>query len=65
MAKCNNPATVRYTWPGKDEARICMICGLKLSGVAQAIGLHLQIIPLTVDETIEDHQCTQNVKEEE
>lgn len=55
--ECNKDAIYRYTWPGQDEKRICEDCGAKLRGVAQAIGLHLQLI---LD--IKDHKCTQLVK---
>lgn len=44
---CRNYASDRYTWPGKDEAAICQSCAGKLRGVANAIGLHVQLIPLT------------------
>jgi hypothetical protein len=44
---CANYASHRYTWPGKDEAAICESCAGKLRGVANAIGLHVQLIPLT------------------
>lgn len=44
---CRSYASHRYTWPGKDEAAICDPCGGKLRGVANAIGLHVQLIPLT------------------
>ncbi len=51
MAKCNqtnceNEGTNRFTWPGQDEAVICDDCLPKLRGVANAMGLHLQIQPL-------------------
>ncbi len=47
---CGNYASDRYTWPGKDEAAICAPCGSKLRSVASAIGLHIQLIPLTTAE---------------
>lgn len=48
--QCGNPAIFRYTWPGSDESFICDDCVGTLQGVANALGLHLQIIPLfTVD----------------
>ncbi len=40
---CNQPANYRYTWPGKDEAYICMQHAPALKRVAVAIGLHLQL----------------------
>lgn len=44
---CGLDATFRYTWPGRDEAVVCVVCAAKLKAVADAIGLHLQLIPLT------------------
>ena len=44
---CDNPAKYRFTWPGNDEAVICEKCVNQLRGVASAMGLHLQIIPLS------------------
>jgi len=44
---CDNPARYRFTWPGKDEAVICDEHVDKLRSVASAIGLPLQIIPLS------------------
>jgi hypothetical protein len=53
VRKCSNkdgdgcvfPATVRYTWPGRDEAFACLPHALQL-----LIGLHLQMIRLTPEE---------------
>lgn len=44
--KCDRPASFRFTWPGRDEATICDQCVHKLIGVANAMGLPLQVIPL-------------------
>lgn len=44
---CENYASGRYTWPGKDEAAICPSCTTRLQNVATALGLHVQVIPLT------------------
>ncbi len=43
---CDNPAVFRYTWPGKDESYCCIICGMKLEGIANAIGHRQQFIRL-------------------
>ena len=48
---CDADAFARYTWPGRDESYACALCAMKVAGIAQTIGLHLQMIPLT----IEDH----------
>lgn len=61
--KCSNPPMYRYTWPGKDEAAICVICAMRLANIANAIGLHLQLIALKPEEMIE-RKCSTEVKEE-
>ncbi len=42
---CPRPAAYRYTWPGHDEAGVCEEHSGKLRDVAEAMGLHLQLIP--------------------
>jgi hypothetical protein len=44
---CGAPAEFRYTWPGHDEKFACRLHALKLRGVAQAMGYHLQLIEVT------------------
>ena len=63
--KCENPALFRYTWPGKDESFICAICAIKLTTVANAIGLPLQMIRLSNEELLNNLECLQEVKEQE
>jgi hypothetical protein len=46
QAGCEMPAIFRYTWPGKDESRACFFCAARLTTVAGAIGLHLQLVRL-------------------
>ena len=46
QADCDKPAAYRYTWPGKDEKGTCEEHGLQLLALANAIGMHLQLIPL-------------------
>lgn len=48
--QCTNLAMYRYTWPGSNESFICDDHMPKLKTIADAIGLHLQIIPLKHDE---------------
>ena len=55
---CENPALFRFTWPGKDEACICTEHAGQLQNVAQAMGMHLQLIVLTPEEIINSH-CNQ------
>ena len=43
---CDNTAAFRFTWPGEDEAGICATCAPKLRGLTEAMGMHLQLIPL-------------------
>ena len=56
---CNNPAKYRFTWPGKDESFICENHVDRLRGIASAIGLYLQIIPLTEKELTAGFICNQ------
>ncbi len=46
QAGCAEIAGYRFTWPGRDEAHICEEHVGKLRGVAAAISIHLQVIPL-------------------
>ena len=57
--KCGSPAMYRYTWPGKDESLVCVICAMKLQTVAAAIGLHLQIIKLSEEAMLHGFTCLQ------
>ena len=43
---CENEGAYRFTWPGQDEEHICEEHAPKLRAVANAIGLHVQIIPI-------------------
>ena len=47
---CDNLPNFRYTWPGKDEAYICLLCVGKLNQIAEALGMHQQFIPLIADD---------------
>ena len=57
--QCTNSANFRYTWPGRDESYICKMCAPKAHAVAHAIGMHLQIIPLSLDDK---RQCQQQLE---
>ena len=46
---CDLPAAFRFTWPGNDEAGICEEHAPKLRGVADAMGLGLQLIAIQVE----------------
>ena len=47
QATCTNEGSHRFTWPGRDEAVICDTCLPKLRGVANAMGLYLQVRPMS------------------
>ena len=58
-------ATLRYTWPGKPESVCCIDHAMQLQAVASAIGLPLQMIPLSyrVGEVPKEFPtCKQQVK---
>ena len=55
--QCPLPAKYRYTWPGQDEAVCCVWHGNALRNVANAIGMHLQMISLSVEEVLAGRQC--------
>ena len=59
--KCKNKATHRFTWPGRDESFICAQHLPKLQGVASAIGMPLQTIPLHESE-LDGEICMQEAK---
>lgn len=61
--KCEMIPMFRYTWPGQGEAFSCYAHALQLSGIANAMGFYLQLIPLTPEE-MEGKTCSQNVKDE-
>jgi len=61
MAQCQQQAAFRYTWPGTDESFICSEHAKKLRNVAAALGLHLQLIPLSEDEQAQA-SCSQNLE---
>lgn len=46
-SRCNKPAAYRYIWPGKNESFVCEECVPTLRKVAEILGLHLQLNPLT------------------
>lgn len=60
--KCQQQAVFRYTWPGHDESFICIDHAVQMQGVAQAMGLYLQLIPLSGDDQLKV-SCSQKVKD--
>ncbi len=59
ITMCDNQARYRFTWPGKDEAVICEDHVGRLRGLASAIGLHLQVIPLSEEDLKTGLTCNQ------
>ena len=55
---CPHAAAYRYTWPGRDESFICTEHVKKLTDIADAMGLPLQVIPLDYPHP---HTCQQKV----
>lgn len=51
---CANPCVVRFTWPGKDEAFACREHADYMASIADAIGMHLQLIDLPSDRVTTD-----------
>jgi len=60
MKKCGNRAFYRYTWPGRDESYICTEHVNGLRALADAIGMYLQVIPLSHEEQAQ-RTCNQEV----
>jgi len=56
---CDNLAKYRFIWPGKEEGLACEEHVGKLQGVADVMGLYLQIIPLTEGDLQLGLICTQ------
>lgn len=44
---CGKPAAYLYTWPGRNLAGVCEEHKAKAASVADAMGFHLQFIPVT------------------
>lgn len=70
MNKCKEIPVFRYTWPGKDEAYICIEHAVQLKHIASAMGLYIQLVPLSAEEQLghidpeghSDLHCSQEVK---
>jgi len=58
--QCQEKAQFRFTWPGRDESFICLEHANQLIGIANAIGLHLQLIALSGEEQ-QKANCQQEV----
>lgn len=62
--QCKRAAAYRYTWPGKDESYVCEVHSDYLRTVANAIGLHCQLIPIQDGAEDAVERCRQQVKEQ-
>jgi len=60
--RCGAPSLFRYTWPGKDEAFVCVEHAGQLRRVAEALGFHLQLVMLLPEQLDNAPPCTQVVK---
>jgi hypothetical protein len=49
--ECGEIAAMRFTWPGSDESFCCIEHAMQLQKVAKAMGLHLQMIPVSYQAT--------------
>lgn len=45
---CESSARWRFTWPGRNEMRVCTRCAARAVGVAETMGFDLQVKPLAV-----------------
>lgn len=45
---CEGEQAWRFTWPGRNEMRVCVRCAARASGVAEAMGFDLEVKRLTV-----------------
>ena len=61
--ECKNPALFRYTWPGQDESFVCIEHAQALLNIANAMGLHLQLIQYQPGASTQEWpNCKQKVK---
>ena len=60
--KCKNLAMYRYTWPGKEGKLICEDCSKWMQKVADVIGFHLHLIPLSEADKLLGLECTREKK---
>lgn len=66
--ECGEHGAVLYTWPGKDQSVACIEHATELQGIANAMGMHLQLIMLSSDNVSDPLNwpaCQQKIKDEE
>jgi len=61
--RCGAPALFRYTWPGRDEMFACVEHAGGIRRVAEAMGLHLQLVLLVPQQLDTVPLCSSIVKE--
>jgi hypothetical protein len=44
---CEGETAFRYTWPGRNEMRVCLLCAVRALNVAEGMGFDLEVIPLS------------------
>ena len=59
---CDELPIFRYTWPGQNEQYACLEHAVKLAAIADAMGFHLQMIPLDSRFDDNDRKCDQKVR---
>ena len=59
---CSEPAAYRFTWPGHDESFVCEAHSRQLKGIAEAMGMHLQVVGVPITGTAEDEKCRQKLR---
>lgn len=64
MAKCEAFPMFRYTWPGQDEAMVCLEHAFRVAWVAEALGMYLQFIPLEFCRNVIG-ECSQEVPDDD
>lgn len=63
--KCANIASHRYTWPGEDESFACFVHAHGILAIAQATEAHQQMIPLKVEDHLDEPKLCQSFVETE
>ncbi len=61
--RCGADSLFRYTWPGRDEAFVCVEHAGGVGRVAEAMGLHVQMIMLLPEELAVAPTCSAIVRE--
>jgi len=55
---CDMTVMFRYTWPGRDEVFVCFAHAAQAVLVASAMGFHLQIHQVDIDDMV-SQVCSQ------